>query len=221
MDRDAQRLDAVRDDAHDGEIDHAAKRELGFAVLASALRERELGERIAEPAHQAAQEDLARLEAVDGVDRDAVEQQEIGAAGLDAHVADGVEQPVEQSRAQRLEERELPRRGRSLGDHDLRAAPPFRHHGRDQLRRMLEIAIHQDHRVAAGVAQARAQRRLVAEIAREGDEADAPIAPARPLISANERSVEQSSMNRISQLPNGPAISARRAAMAATFRSSL
>ena len=53
---------------------------------------------------------------------------------------------------------------------------------------MLEIAVHQHHGVAAGVAQPGAQRRLVAEIAREGDEADARIA-LREALDLGQRAV--------------------------------
>ena len=53
---------------------------------------------------------------------------------------------------------------------------------------MLEVAIHQHDRIAAGVAQAGAQRRLVAEVAREGDEADMRIA-RRQALDLGQRAI--------------------------------
>ncbi len=63
--------------------------------------------------------------------------------------------------------------------HHLGAVAPGRDQLRDQFRRMLEIGIHHDHRAAARMAQARAQRLLMAEIAGEGEIADRGIGGGR------------------------------------------
>ena len=73
-------------------------------------------------------------------------------------------------------------------DHDLRAALPFLHQLRRHLGRMLEIAVHRDHGAAARVAQARTQRRLMPEIAGEGDVADRRIA-GRERTDGGERAI--------------------------------
>ncbi len=68
-----------------------------------------------------------------------------------------------------------------------RAAAPRRDQFRDQFRRMLEVRVHQDHGAAARMVQTRAQRRLMAEIARERHVADARIARRR--ADGRERAV--------------------------------
>lgn len=58
---------------------------------------------------------------------------------------------------------------------------PVREQFRNQFRRVLEIAVHQDHGVPVGVMQAGAQRDLMAEIANQSDIADAAIGCREPL----------------------------------------
>ena len=96
MDGEPQRLDAVRDDAGDGEVDHPAQGETRGAGLPHALHIRDRRERKAEPAHQPAQEHVLVFQRIDDVDRRAIEQHEVRAAGLDMHVAERVEHAVEQ-----------------------------------------------------------------------------------------------------------------------------
>ena len=164
----AQRPHAVSDDAGDREIDHAAIGELALALAPRALAISDCRHRHAEPAHQPAQEQVLILETVDGLDCAAVEQKEIGAARLDAHVADGIEQAIEQARRHPLG------RGRAVavlapGHHDLGAGAPMLDQSRHRLQRMLEVAVQHHRGGAAGVAQPGAQGRLMAEIAAERD----------------------------------------------------
>ena len=125
MDREPQRLDAVRDDSGHGEIDHPAQCEARRALLPHALHVRDGRERKAEPAHQPAQEHVLVFQRVDDVDGGAVEQHEVGAARLDMHVAERVEHAVEQPRGRLLGGGVLAALVETPRDHDLRAALPF------------------------------------------------------------------------------------------------
>ena len=177
-DRKAQRPHAVRRDAGERQLDHAAQRELAVAALPRAARIRHGDERKAEPAHQPAQEDVLVLQPVHNIDHGAIEQHVIGAARLDAHVADRVEHTIVKLRGEPLAGRLRASSSRSRRD-DLGAASPRRNQLRDQFGRMLEVGIHHDHGASARVAHARAQRRLMAEVARERDVADRGVACGR------------------------------------------
>src|SRR5204863_761235 len=89
--------------------------------------------------------------------------------------------PEEVDAGEALEERvEHPRGHRSAGPlerlDDLRlAALPDADHLAEELRRMLEIAVHDDGGVAARELQSRGDGRLLAEIAAEADAANARI----------------------------------------------
>ena len=63
-------------------------------MLTDPTRIRNRDERKAEPAHQPAQENLLVLDAVHDIHHRAVEQHEVRAARLDAHIADRVEQAI-------------------------------------------------------------------------------------------------------------------------------
>src|ERR1051325_2022962 len=58
---------------------------------------------------------------------------------------------------------------------DLKTLLPFFHQGGKNLRRILEVSVHDDHSVAPGVLDSRGDRRLVPEIPRETDHAHARI----------------------------------------------
>ena len=187
MDGVAQRPYAVADNAGDGEVDHAAIGEFTLAFAAGALAIGDRRHRHAEPAHQAAQKQILVLEGVDGIDRGTVEQKEIGAARLDAHVANGVEQPVEQPRRQPLAHGYITGIV-TLRHHDLGAIAPVLDQCRHRFRRMLEVAVHHDRGRALGVTQAGAQRGLVSKIAAESDVAHIRMA-SRQRADLGQRAV--------------------------------
>ena len=58
---------------------------------------------------------------------------------------------------------------------DVEAAAPLRDESRNRFRRVLQVRVHQHDGVAAAVGQPRLDRSLMAEIAREVDDADAAI----------------------------------------------
>ena len=188
IDGEPQRLDAVSDDAAHGEVDHASQRELRAARGPRALRVGYLGEREAEPAHEAAQKYVAVLEAVDRVDGGAIEQQKVGAAGLDRNVADEREHAIEQARSKPLAGGDRAVDLHALGDHHLGAEPPLLDQQRHDFGRVLEVAVHEHDRFAACVVQPRAQCRLVAEVARERDVADG-VMPRRECPDLGKRVV--------------------------------
>ena len=57
------------------------------------------------------------------------------------------------------------------GVDDVRALLPLLDHARDQLGRVLQVGVDHRHHIAAGVLQTRCERGLVAEVAREMDDA--------------------------------------------------
>jgi len=115
----------MRRNPGDREFDHATQRVSGPATLAQALAERHAADRIAEPAHHTAQNQVPVLDAVDGLDHHAVEQHAVGAAGLDLNIAERVEKARVETRGDAVE----PRHGRFIADalprHDLEARAPL------------------------------------------------------------------------------------------------
>ena len=87
----------------------------------------------------------------------------IGRAGGDLRVADDAQEPVEGRRGPALEARESG--GDPLGEHDIEARQVQRHHVRNQLGRMLPIAVERHHRIAVGSIEPGGERGLVTEVA--------------------------------------------------------
>ena len=54
-------------------------------------------------------------------------------------------------------------------------------HRRDQLRRVLQVGVEHHHGVALGVVEAGGERRLVPEVARQVDDADARVGPGEAI----------------------------------------
>jgi hypothetical protein len=63
----------------------------------------------------------------------------------------------------------------AFGQHHIIALAPFRHHFRHHLGRVLQIAVHRDHRQSGSEIQPGAERALLAEIARQADHPDARV----------------------------------------------
>ncbi|MGC4122747.1 MAG: hypothetical protein QM765_50880 [Myxococcales bacterium] len=75
------------------------------------------------------------------------------------------------------------------GEDDLRALPPLGEQLRDELGRVLQVAVHQHDDVALGVGQPRRHRRLQAEVARQADDLErrvglGPLGEQRPGLVA-------------------------------------
>ncbi len=137
------------------------------------------GLREADPDRHAAQEAVALRHRQQRVERRAVHQPEVAGVVRELDPRDLGEHAVEPARGGDLEAR-LPRARGAHGVHDVGAAPPRLEHLADQLRRVLEVAVDHHHDVAARVLEAGADRRLVAEVARQGDHLD-------PLVGGRER----------------------------------
>ncbi len=120
----------------------------------------------ADPGGNALHEAVALGQRVDGVDDAAVEQAEVAGALGDMHVAHHAEEMIEAAAEQAPAERiGIARMAHRI--HHLGTAPPRLDHLRDDLRRMLEVGIHQHHDFAAGGAKTRRHGGLLAEIAGE------------------------------------------------------
>src|SRR5262245_8487062 len=168
-DRKPQRTHAVRRNPGHRELDHATGRVFRAAALAHALAERYAAERIAEPAHDAAQKQVLVVDPIDGVDHHAVEQHEVAAAGPDMNITNRVQNAIEEARADAL----VPRYGLFVTNafrcDDLEARTPLLHQIRNEPGRLFQVSVDHDHRTAAGMSQTRTQGGLVPEIAREGN----------------------------------------------------
>jgi hypothetical protein len=105
---------------------------------------------------------------IDGVDRLPVHEQEIDHAQRQARLGDVAEDEVEQPRIE-LARPTVRFAALALAEDDSCTPAPFRHEGPHQLRRMLQVGIHDHHRVALGVFQPRGNGDLLAEIAAEGN----------------------------------------------------
>ena len=138
------------------------------------------GLREADPHGHAAQEARALGHRQQRVQRAAVEQAEVAGVGLEVDLGELVEQLVEPRGGGELEG------GLALAllahrVDDVGALAPLGDHVGDQLRRVLQVGV--DHRddVADGVLEAGGQRGLVAEVARQVDDAHARVGGGDPV----------------------------------------
>ena len=106
------------------------------------------------------------------VDHAAVQEAEVRGPGGNGDVAGGVDQFVERRRGPPLEPAGVARVVFADGVHDAVSLKPRGKHLGDQFRRMLQVGVHHDHRVAPGELQARADGALVAEVPRQADDLD-------------------------------------------------
>ena len=92
----------------------------------------------------------------------------------DAHAGEAAQHPVDQRRRERPPPRVASYGTASAGD--VRAGVDGGEELRDVLGLVLEVTVHRDEDVAAGAREAGVHRRMLAEVAREADGADARIA---------------------------------------------
>ena len=163
-----------RRDRVEREAQHLREGELRPAARAGLAAVGDGGLREADPDRHAAQEPVALGHREQRVERGAVHQAEVARVDRELDPRDLREQAVEPARGGDLEAR-LPRARLAHGVDDVGAAAPRLEHLADQLGRVLEVAVDHHHDVAAGVLQAGADRRLVAEVARQGDHLDALV----------------------------------------------
>ncbi len=120
----------------------------------------------ADPAVQAFHEAIALGQGAQRADHAAIEQAKITGALGNLHARAGRHQPVETAHADALDDAFIaaiaPHRV-----HHVVAGPPAPHHLRHARQRMLKIGVDQQHGVADGGINARGQRCLLAEIARQ------------------------------------------------------
>ena len=112
-----------------------------------------------------------RRSAIDGAAR---EEPEIADVFRDVDRADAPDRAVERAR-RRLLEPALLRAAATPHQHDIVAFLPGANHVRDELRRILQVGVDDDDRVAVRVVETRAHRHFLAEVARQVDDGDARV----------------------------------------------
>ena len=148
-----------------GETDHPPDRVLRFSGEPRRRRVRDADLAKAEPGEHAAHEPVLLRHRAEGLDDAAVGEAEVACGGGDLDAGEPAQHAVVRACRGLLEP--------ALGavDHhpvdDLVAVAPSRRELREHLRRMLEVAVHHDHRVAACEIDSGADRQLVAEVPRE------------------------------------------------------
>ena len=127
------------------------------------------------PGEQPLHEAGALRHAAQGLHHAPVHEPEVAGVARDVHLADAVQQAVEQARGGALDGGLAvahPARGI---DHVV-ALAPARDHLRDQFRRVLQVGVDRHHGGAGGMIQAGGERHLLAEVARQVDDLDAGLA---------------------------------------------
>ena len=178
--RDLQRDVGERRDPVPREAHHPPQRELrrpAGAGVAVVLDDRGLE---AHPRRHAAQEAVALAQPGQRVDDLAVEQPEVARVGLERDLREPPHERVEAARGDELEAR-LAAAHPPLGDHHVDPLPPALHELRDDLGRVLQVAVDDHDGVAAGVVEAGGDRELVAERAREVQHAHAGVGGRDPV----------------------------------------
>lgn len=164
MDRRLERLTAEGEEAVRGELEHLAVGVLAPPGPARARLERDAGPAEADP-HEEPAEKLVPLADL-GLEerRDAPrEEAEVSRVLQDGHVRDHVDEPVEEPGRRPLEEEACLLVVLTPGVDDLVALLELLEELRDELGRVLEIAVQGDDGVGVGVVDAGQQRGLVPE----------------------------------------------------------
>src|SRR5579862_9478352 len=123
---------------------------------------------------QPAQEAVAFVEFHELVDHAPVEQTEVASVARNLDIRDFVDEPVPAVRDQFLE-RMFAGARTPLRDHDLETVAPAFHHLRNQLRRVLHVAVNHHDDLPARIREAGHRRRRLAEAPRKRQHFDARI----------------------------------------------
>ena len=165
-DREAQRGDGEAGDGVGAEPQHLAQRVFGAAGVTGVARVVERHLVAADPAHHAAQEALALGHCQQRVDHPPAHETKVTGVLGDRHVGEAREQAVEARGGSLLEPGLAVARGAPAVDHVGTLIHPL-HHAGEQLRRILQVRIYQHDALAAGRAQPRGRRELVAVVAHQ------------------------------------------------------
>ena len=131
--------------------------------------------RKADPHEEAPEEQAALAEAaLEDLDHPARHQPEVGRPLVDRRVGDRASEEVEEARGEALPERDL-RRVLPDGVHDVVPLLVGGQERGDERRRVLQVAVHHDHGVRVAVVEPGQERRLLAEVRGEGQDADRSI----------------------------------------------
>ena len=172
---DADPLDRLRPEARDDverEPDEA-KRGVAGGVVARRVRDVHLD-------HARAAGEDQRLRELLAADRAEHRHDDVAAVGVegaaevgDVDLREAAEHPVDQPRGQRPAPRVAP--GGAPAARDVAAGLDRGDEARDVLGRVLEVAVHRHHDLAAGAGEARVHRRVLAGVALEAHGADARV----------------------------------------------
>lgn len=132
---------------------------------------------VAHPREQPLHEAPALRQAAQRVDDLPVHQPEIADVDRQLHFGQRIVHAVIQRGGGALRER-VARAVAALRRHDLGAVAPMVDHHGNQARRILQVRVDRDHRVAVRFVEARRQRGFLAEVARQIDHAHARLARA-------------------------------------------
>jgi len=146
----------------------------GRQRVVPSFRERHADRPEANPGVEALVEAGPLAHAVHGVDGLAVEQAKVARTLGQDGAGEAVERGIEAARPPAVQQR-VGLAINPLGIDDIVAGAPLLHELTEDLRRMLQVAIHQHGGIAAHIAQPGGNGDLLAEIAAEGDGLDALV----------------------------------------------
>ena len=136
--------------------------------------------RVPDPHGHASEEPVALAHREQGVERTAIEQAEIAGVVLQLHLRELVEQGVEPARGRQFEAR-LALTLLAYRVHHVAPGAPVIEHPRDQLRRILKVGIEHHDRLTLSMVEPGGERGLMAEVAREENQAHARVARGEPV----------------------------------------
>jgi len=124
---------------------------------------------VADPTHEAADETVRLARAFERIDDAPAHQPEIARIDGDRHVGETARDAIEQARRHHFEGAFTAARAARRIDDVVARAPLLDERG-DEFGRVLQIAVHQDDRIAKRRIQSRRRGELMAEVSREIDD---------------------------------------------------
>jgi hypothetical protein len=183
---DGDAVDRERQHLRDRILRRAAEARVAFVLDADLL--------VADPTHEAAQEAMFLARLRERVDHAPAHQAKVARVDRDRDVRQAPDRAVEDARGQEFEEA-LAAARLARGVHHVVALAPLLDDAFDQFGRILQIAVHQDHRIAARGVEPGGRGDLMSEVAREIDDRDPRICRAQR-AQRRERTVARAVVDR-------------------------